>query len=220
VHKIPLLCCAVLVACGAGWTQSDVDRGIFTLAASAPSTASTAAAMPDPPQVLSRLDLTDWQVAYTYRFNQVFLPEQLGKNAEVPAFTANDNGYGISLTRFLVNWGGLEADAAFGFGGTSTSQIRVSKFLRVVGGPHFALRGHGRVEPWAHALVGLAHFRFSQTATAYGSNTSLAFLGGIGADFHLNPRTALRVQGDYVGTALFKEPQTSWGVGAGIVLNF
>ena len=115
------------------------------------------------------------------------MPGETANHASVPDFTANDNGYGVSVTRFLNDWGGLEGDVDMSFGGTSTSVIKSSKFLFVGGGPHFALRGHGRVEPWGHVLVGLGHFRFSQTATVYGSNNSVAFIGGLGADFHLNP---------------------------------
>ena len=216
MQKLLLVCCAILFASGAALAQSDVAaNGVSTIVDPAPAAASPAA-----PQVLSRLDLTDWQLVFTYQFNEFFMPQRLANHAVVPPFTANDNGYDVSFTRFLVNWGGLEADSAVGFGGTSTSQIKDSKFLFIGGGPHFALRGHGRIEPWAHVLVGLDHFRFSQTATAYGSNNSLGFIGGIGADFHLNPRTAFRVGGDFVGTALFKEPQTSWEVSAGIVFNF
>jgi hypothetical protein len=175
---------------------------------------------PAAPQALSRLDLTSWQLAFTYQFSQFRMPGEGTKNTLVPDFTANDNGYDVSFTRFLNNWGGLEGNIGMSFGGTSTPLIKTSKFLFVGGGPRFALRGHGRIEPCGHVLVGLGHFRFSQTATVYGSNNSVAFLGGFGADFHLNPRTAFRVEGNYLGTALFKEPQASWQVGAGIVLNF
>jgi hypothetical protein len=217
MQKLLLLCCATMLMSGAALAQN-VPASDSSEIADAFPTASPFP--PAAPQALSRPDLTSWQLAFAYQFHQFYMPEQQAKGAIVPAFTATKNGYDVSLTRFLVNWGGLEANVAQGFGGTSTSLIQDSNSLLIVGGPHFALRGHGRVEPWAHVLVGLAHFRFSQTATAYGSNNSVAFLGGIGADFHLNPRTAFRVQGDYVGTALFSEPQNNWEVGAGVVFNF
>lgn len=215
MQKLLLLCCAILFASGAAMAQSDAATGtVSTIADAAP-----AAASPAQPQVTSHLDLTNWQLAFSYQFNEFNMPQNLGKHSAVPAFTANDNGYDVSFARFLVSWGGLEADVSQGFGGTSTPQIKDSKYLMVVGGPRFAWRGH-RVEPWAHVLAGLAHFRYSGTATQYGSNNSVAFIGGLGLDLHLNPRTAFRLYGDYVGTALFSEPQTSWEAGAGIVFDF
>jgi hypothetical protein len=61
---------------------------------------------------------------------------------------------------------------------------------------------------------------FTQTATAYGSNNSLAFVGGGGLDIHMNPRTAFRVQLDYLGTDFFKQSQVNWQIGAGVAFNF
>lgn len=220
MQKFLLLCCAILFVSSAGLAQSGPAGTVFVNADSLPTAVPLPAALPATPQAASQADLTSWQMAFTYQFSQFHMPQQPTNGAIVPTFTATDNGFDVSLTRFLINWAGLEAKFSQGFGGTSTSLIKDSRVLLVVGGPHFALRGHGRVEPWGHVLVGLAHFNFSQTATTYGSNNSVAFLGGGGADFHLNPRTAFRVQGDYVGTALFKTAQTNFEVGAGIVFNF
>jgi hypothetical protein len=218
MRKFLLVCCATLFTCGAALAQSDVAAtNVSTIAAPTPA-ASTPEA-PAAPQVVSRLDLANWQLAFTYEFNEFYMPQRFAKNSNVPAFTARDNGYNVGLTRYLVSWGGLEVDAGQGFGGTSTTQIKHSKFLFIGGGPHFALRGH-RAEPWAHVLFGLNHFRFSGTATQYGSNNTVEFLGGMGVDFHLNQRTAFRISGDYVGTILFNQPQTSWQAGAGVVFNF
>ncbi len=159
-------------------------------------------------------------MAFIYEYSMFYLPSRAGNRFTVPAFNATDNGYDVSFTRFVSRWGGLEADVAQGWGGTSTPAIKDSRFIFVGGGPRFALRGHGRVEPWAHVLFGLEHFRFSETSVGYGSNNTVGFLGGMGVDFHMNTRTAIRVQGDYVGTALFKQPQSNWEVGAGLVFNF
>jgi len=184
---------------------------ISTIAAPSPATA-----LPAPPQVASRDELTDWQISIGYQFNRFNMPLQ----KTVPAFTVNDNGLDVSFTRFFLRWGGLEGEAAAGFDSGSAPQIASAKSIFVGGGPRFAYRGHGRFEPWVHTLIGLEHFRFTQTATAYGSNNSLAFLGGGGVDFHMNPRTAFRVQADYLGTDLFSIGQTNWDIGAGVVFNF
>jgi hypothetical protein len=98
--------------------------------------------------------------------------------------------------------------------------ITSANSLFVGGGLRLALRGRGRFEPWVHGLVGMERFRFSQTATAYGSNITLGYIAGGGADYHLNPRTAIRLEGDYVGTHLFFANQAHWQIVAGIVFSF
>ncbi len=148
------------------------------------------------------------------------MPAEKTGTHSVPAFTVNDHGFDVSLTRFFLSWGGLEAEAAAGFGSGSTPQIASATSLFLGGGPRFAYRGHGRFEPWFHALVGLEHFRFTQTAIDYGSNNSLAFIGGGGVDMHLNVRTALRLQADYLETSLFSRVQNNFQVGVGVVFNF
>ena len=214
MQKLLLLCGVVLLSSVAAVAQSDVS----TITSPSP-----AAAAPEPPQI-SQGDLTDWQISIGYMYTRLNMPLQtIGAGAKTdtqPAFTVNDNGLDVSFTRFLISWAGIEADAGASFGSGSASQIADAKTVFVGGGPHFALRGHGRFEPWAHTLVGLEHFRFTQTAVAYGSNNSVAFVGGGGVDMHLNVRTALRVQFDYVGTDLFKLSQSNWDAGAGVVFNF
>jgi hypothetical protein len=211
MRKLLLLCGFVLLSSVAAVAQSDIS----TIAA--PSSSS---APPASPQSGSRNELTDWQISIGYQFNRFSMPLQGAGSKTVPAFTVNDNGINASFTRFFFSWGGLEAESAAGFGSGSAPQIKSAASVFVGGGPRFALRGHGRFEPWIHVLAGLEHFRFTQTATTYGSNNSLAFVGGGGVDIHMNPRTAFRVQGDYLGTELFKQNQVNWQAGAGVVFNF
>jgi hypothetical protein len=66
----------------------------------------------------------------------------------------------------------------------------------------------------------MEHFRFTQTAGQFGSNTSLAGEAGGGADFHLNPRTAVRVEVDWIGTRFFSLNQRHFQVVTGLVFNF
>jgi hypothetical protein len=211
MRKLVLLCGAVLLSSVAAVAQNDI---------STVATPSPAAALPASPQAASRGDLPDWQISIGYQFNRFNMPSAKKGTYTMPAFTVDDHGYDVSLTRFFVSWAGLEADSAEGWGSASIPQITDAKSLFAGGGPHFALRGHGRVEPWVHALVGLEHFRFSQTSTVYGSNNSLGFIGGGGVDLHLNVRTAIRVQFDYLGTFLFSATQNNWQAGAGVVFNF
>jgi len=211
MRKLLLLCGVVLFSSVAAVAQSDIS----TISAPAP-----AAALPASPQFAQRADLTDWQISIGYQFSRFSMPSQTINNNNVPAFSVNDNGLDASFTRFFLSWGGLEAEAAAGFGSGSTPQIASATSFFVGGGPRFAYRGHGRFEPWFHVLVGLEHFRFTQTAIDYGSNNSLAFMGGGGVDMHLNARTALRLQADYLETSLFSRVQNNFQVGVGVVFNF
>jgi hypothetical protein len=210
MRKLLLLCGLVLLSSVASFAQS----GISTIAAPSP-----AAALPAPPQA-PRPQLTDWQLSIGYQFSRFSMPLQSIKGNAVPAFTVNDNGLDASITRFFLSWGGLEGAAAAGFGSGSTPQISSATSVFIGGGPHFAIRGRGRYEPWFHVLVGLEHFRFSQTAVDYGSNNSVGFIGGGGVDMHLNERAALRAHFDYLGTALFSRSQSNFQVGAGVVFSF
>jgi hypothetical protein len=206
-----LLCGFMLLSSIAATAQSDV---------SAVAAASPAAAQPAPPQFAQRADLTDWQISIGYQFNRFNMPlQKVGVNT-VPAFSVNDNGLNVSLTRFFRSWAGLEAESAAGFGSGSAPQIASAASLFLGGGPRIARRGHGRYEPWGHVLVGLEHFRFTQTAVTYGSNNSLGYVLGGGVDIHINTRTAFRLQADYLGTTLFSMAQSNWQIGAGVVFNF
>ena len=82
------------------------------------------------------------------------------------------------LTRYLNDWFGVEGAVAIGFGNTGTPQNLTAKSLFVGGGPHVAVYNKSRFEPWAHALVGLQHFRFTQATGLLGSNSTFGFMGG------------------------------------------
>ncbi len=212
MRKFLLLCGVVLLSSVAAVAQSDIS------AIAAPS---PAAALPVPPQFAQRLNLTEWQISIGFQFNRFNMPLQSVAGNTVPAFTANDYGLNVSFTRFFDRWAGIEAESGAGFGGSgSAPQIASADSFFVGGGARFAYRGRGRFEPWVHALVGLEHFRFTQTGSNYGSNNSLAFVGGGGVDIHTNARTAFRFQFDYLGTDLFKLGESNWQAGAGIVFNF
>jgi hypothetical protein len=215
MQKLLLLCGAVLLSSVAAVAQSDIS----TIAAPSPATALPASALPASPQGASRPDLTDWQLSFGYEFTRLNMPSQSVGTYTLPAFTANDNGFDVSFTRFFGRWAGIEAESAAGFGSGSVPQISSAESLFLGGGPRFAYRGR-RFEPWVHTLIGLEHFSFTQTSVAYGSNNTVAFLGGGGVDFHLNVRTAIRVQADYLGTRLFSEGQSNFQIGGGVVFNF
>jgi hypothetical protein len=159
------------------------------------------------------LEGSKWQigVAYQYdRFNLTGTP-------------FNTHGLNTSVARFLNDWFALEGDVGGGFGNTGTSTVPASlraKSLFLGGGMRIAYRGHGRTEPWIHGLGGMQHFRFAQTAGTLGSNTALAGMVGGGVDYHLNPRTAVRLEADVIGSRFFSGTQRHFQVVIGLVFNF
>jgi hypothetical protein len=115
---------------------------------------------------------------------------------------------------------GAEGAVNAGFGGhTGGINSLDVKTLFAGGGPHVALENTSRFEPWIHGLVGLEHFRFTQSATL-GSNNGLGYMLGGGVDFRLTPKIFWRVQGDYLGTRFQSELQSNYSTGTGIVLYF
>jgi opacity protein-like surface antigen len=208
MRKSVLLCGILLLLSVAAAARDNLSE----LAAAPLETAP----LPASPQVLGSAGLTDWQISIGYQFTRLNMPAVKG----LSAFTVNDHGLNISFTRFLNSWAGLEGEVGDGFGSASVAVIPSARSLFVGGGPRLAYRGHRRYEPWVHGVVGMEHFRFTQTATAYGSNTALGYLVGGGMDYHLNQRVAIRIQGDYLGTRLFSANQGHWQVVAALVFNF
>jgi hypothetical protein len=214
MRKLLVVCGVVLLSSVAALAQDN----IATVAAPVP-----AAALPAPPQVAAGPSLPDWQISIGYQFNRLNMPSAsaLVKNeAGVPAFTVNSSGVNGSFTRFFDRWGGIEAESGTGFGSGSIPAIKAVGSVFVGGGLRVAVRGHGRVEPWAHAVVGVEHFRFTQTNSGYGSDTSVAFVGGGGADFHVNGRTALRAQADFLETNIVSQAEYSLQIVGGVVFDF
>src|ERR1700682_5154637 len=158
-------------------------------------------------------ELTNWQVSLGYQFNRINLTGS----------PFDTNGLNSSFVRYFGKWIGAEAQLGLGFGNTGATTFPpnlTAKSLFAGGGPRLVLRGHGRIEPWAHAIIGIEHFRFSQTSGVLGNNTALAGVAGGGIDFRLDPRTSLRVEGDWLGTRFFSVNQRSFQVVTGLVFNF
>jgi len=155
-----------------------------------------------------------WQFAAGYQYNRDNL---LGSPFDT-------HGVNFSLTRFFGRWIGVEAQAGVGFlgntGQTTFPPKLDAKSLFAGAGPKLALRNHSRIEPWAHLLVGVEHFRFSQTAGVLGSNNALAGQAGGGVDVYLTPHIAFRGEADAVGSRFFSTNQRSFQLVGGMVYNF
>jgi hypothetical protein len=155
-----------------------------------------------------------WQIAIGYQYNRDNL---LGS-------PFNTHGVNISLARYFGRWIGVEAQVGVGFlgntGQTTTPPNLGAKSIFVGAGPRLAIRNRSRFEPWGHLVVGMEHFRFSQTSGLLGSNNALAGVAGGGVDVYLNARLALRVEADAMGSRFFSTTQRSFQVVGGLVLGF
>ena len=83
-------------------------------------------------------------------------------------------------------------------------------------GPKFSF-GHGRLEPWAHALAGGVHL-IPQTAS--GGQNGLEITVGGGVDYVINGVISAKGGVDYLGTHMFGEWQSSVQILAGFSFRF
>lgn len=158
-------------------------------------------------------------------------PWQLGAGFQYQHYTLygqkfNNYGFNSDFTGYLKDWFGIEGTAAMGFGHTgTTAKVPVSlhaKSVFVGGGPHIAINNKTRFEPWVHVLVGLEHFRFTQTnnTLGLGSNSAFGFLAGGGVDYKLAGDVSWRIQGDFIGSHFGSSVQKNYSFGTGLILNF
>lgn len=113
---------------------------------------------------------------------------------------------------------GAEGAVNAGFDGHTNGNPSLDvKSLFLGGGPHVAIQGRSRFEPWIHGLVGWEHLRLTQTATL-GSNSALGYMVGAGVDLRLKPKIYWRFQVDYLGTHFNSGLQSNYSAGTGIVL--
>jgi opacity protein-like surface antigen len=180
-----------------------------------------AAPSPAAPQ-MGGPDRYPWQIAAGYQFNRDHLPSGPWSKSGI-AF--NTSGYNFSVARYFGSMLGAEAQVDSGFGNTGNKtfpQNLVAKSVFLGGGARLALRTESRFEPWVHGLVGLAHYRFTQTAPTIGlgSHNSFGYEIGGGADFHFSPNLALRGEVDALGTHLFNKNQSNLQIVVGIAINF
>jgi hypothetical protein len=163
---------------------------------------------------VSAAGLNQWQLGLGYQYNRINLT----------GTPFNTNGLNASIVRFFLDrWFGLEAQLGAGFGNAGATTVPANltvKSLFVGAGPRLAYRGRGRVEPWVHGVLGMEHFRFTQTSGVLGDNTALGGSAGGGADFYLNPHMAFRAEADWIGTRFFSVNQRHFQVVTGIVFSF
>ena len=132
-----------------------------------------------------------------------------------PAIDQNMLGLDTAVVYFPRDWIGVEGNITAAFGGTIFVDDR-TKYGGFTGGPKIVMR-RGRWEPWAHALVGMAHV--NPQLAGVGKNGVAVQVGG-GADYRLSGNLAVRVEGDWVLTHLYSLVQNNFQVVTGLVLHF
>ena len=183
---------------GDAWSSAPVPGSSFSLLASA----SAPAARSSRPGPFERYS---WQLGFGYsfvRFNQAFTGQSVSLN-----------GINTSIAHYFNDWMAIEGEAAPTFG--STGGVG-SKFLFYGAGVRIADRSGGRIEPWAHAILGGARF-FPRAASG---TDSVAYEAGGGVDWRTTQQFSFRVQGDWVGTRLFNATQNNLKIAGGFVFNF
>jgi hypothetical protein len=203
MRKIAIICAAVFALSLPARSQ---DLSAFPDTASATPSPSPA---PSPGFSLDPADREPWQIEMGYQYQHMSL---LGQKFHT-------NGYHTDVVRYISNWYGLEGTAAMGFGNTGGTIHRDAKSLFLGGGPRLALYSNRRFEPWAHALVGWEHFRFTQSSIL-GSNSALGFMAGGGVDYKIGTNLSWRIQADFLGSHFGNVVQKNYSFGSGFVLNF
>jgi hypothetical protein len=149
-----------------------------------------------------------WQFTIGYQFNR------LNIRGAFPPFSTN--GADASLVRYFRGTLGVEADVGGAFGRTA-NQASVGAIF-VGAGLHAVLINRTRFEPWAHGLLGGTNLNFGAPESARAG--SVAWLAGGGVDYRFNPKLAVRIQGDYLGTHFLGAFQRNLQIVSGVVWNF
>jgi opacity protein-like surface antigen len=125
---------------------------------------------------------------------------------EMNGFTADFTGY--------YKWIGIEGELSgelSSFAGETAKQ----SFLGI--GPHFRLGESSRLQPWAHALVGRAHFF---PVGIEGGQGGFGWQVGGGVDYRFTHLLSFRAGVDALGSIIASKSTIGPKVHAGVVFNF
>ncbi len=146
-----------------------------------------------------------WQLGITFAFVRF----------RSSVYSASAPGLNTSLAYWLREWIAVEGSITSAFAPPVFANEHF-RYLSYSVGPKFSF-GHGRLEPWAHALVGGVHL-IPQTASG-GQNGAEFTIGG-GVDYVLNNVISAKAGVDYLGTHMFGEWQSSAQILAGFSFRF
>jgi opacity protein-like surface antigen len=129
----------------------------------------------------------------------------------------NLNGWNASVSGYFNKYLGISADFSGIYGNVAGVSTHVYPYLF---GPIVRFPNSSKITPFAHALFGAAHSRFSDLGLSTTDNSfAMAFGGGL--DANINSRFAVRLaQADYLHTQLFDSTQHNFRYSAGIVIKF
>ncbi len=130
-------------------------------------------------------------------------------------YYASAPGFNTSLAYWWKEWVAIEGSVTTAFAPPVFANEHF-RYLSYAAGPKFSF-GHGRLEPWAHALAGGVHL-IPQTASG-GQNGAEITLGG-GVDYVINDVISAKAGVDYLGTHMFGEWQSSAQIVAGFSFRF
>ena len=130
-------------------------------------------------------------------------------------YYASAPGFNSSLAYWWKEWVAIEGSITTAFAPPVFANEHF-RYLSYGAGPKFSF-GHGRLEPWAHALVGGVHL-IPQTASS-GQNGLEVTMGG-GVDYVINGVISAKGGVDYLGTHMFGEWQNSAQIVAGFSFRF
>lgn len=130
-------------------------------------------------------------------------------------YYASAPGFNTSLAYWWKEWAAIEGSVTTAFAPPVFANEHF-RYLSYGIGPKFSF-GHGRFEPWAHALVGGVHL-IPQTASG-GQNGAEITIGG-GVDYVIGNVISAKAGVDYLGTHMFGEWQSSAQIIAGFSFRF
>lgn len=123
------------------------------------------------------------------------------------------NGFTATFTGF-VHGIGIEGELGGGWG-TFAGETAKESFLGI--GPHVRLGESSRLQPWAHALVGRAHFF---PVGISGGKAGFGWEAGGGVDYRFTHLLSFRVGADALGSIIDSHSTIGPKVHAGVVFNF
>jgi hypothetical protein len=129
------------------------------------------------------------------------------------------NGVEAAVTRNFSRYFGVKGDYSFHHKNFSGDSIDLHT---LTGGVEFKDNAPDtKIKPFAHALVGFQHARFSTSGLGtFDTDNGFAAIIGGGLDFRVSPRVDIRaVQLDYNPTHFGGGTQHNFRIGAGIVFR-
>jgi hypothetical protein len=127
----------------------------------------------------------------------------------------NLHGGGGGIQQNVNDWFGGRVEFN-GFGG-DTAGVHVTAQTYTFG-PVFSYRKFERFTPFVHAQLGAIHASSGYLGISESATKFLAAPGG-GVDIGLNPRVAVRLQGDYVSTSFLSDHQDNFQFSAQLVIR-